>query len=137
MLYNLRRINEVCKEHVENNFRTLPERYITESETISAKVGELFEGTCGMMASESLESVDSLRMRCDRIKDMISESYHRLYSNLHEGDPEAMSVLYVYMNVLQETQEMVSSMRKYLRAFAKLKDSAYSGRSKAKNIISD
>lgn len=132
MLYNLRRINEVCKEHVENNFRTLPERYITESETISAKVGELFEGTCGMIAGESLESVDLLRMRCDRIKDMISESYHRLYSNLHEGDPEAMSVLYVYMNVLQETQEMVSSMRKYLRAFAKLKDSAYSGRAKAK-----
>ncbi len=85
-----------------------------------------------MIAGESLESVDLLRMRCDRIKDMISESYHRLYSNLHEGDPEAMSVLYVYMNVLQETQEMVSSMRKYLRAFAKLKDSAYSGRAKAK-----
>ncbi len=132
MLYNLRRINEVCKEHVENNFRTLPGHYIAESETISAKVGELFEGTCGMIAGESLESVDLLRMRCDRIKDMISESYHRLYSNLHEGDPETMSVLYVYMNVLQETQEMVSSMRKYLRAFAKLKDSAYSGRAKAK-----
>ncbi len=30
-----------------------------------------------------------------------------------------------------------ASMRKYLRAFAKLKDSAYSGRAKAKNIISD
>lgn len=31
-----------------------------------------------------------------------------------------MSVLYVYLNLLQESREMVSSLRKYLRAYAKL-----------------
>lgn len=31
-----------------------------------------------------------------------------------------MTVLYVYINVLQETQEMVSAIRKHLRAYAKL-----------------
>lgn len=39
-----------------------------------------------------------------------------------------MTVLYVYINVLQETQEMVSSTRKYLRAYAKMIDNNYSSR---------
>lgn len=40
-----------------------------------------------------------------------------------------MAVLYVYLNLLQESQEMISGIRKYLRAFAKLIDSNYSTRS--------
>lgn len=39
-----------------------------------------------------------------------------------------MTVLYVYLNTLQETQEMVSAMRKFLRAFAKMRNTDYSGR---------
>jgi len=39
-----------------------------------------------------------------------------------------MTVLYVYLNLLQETQEMVSGLRKYLRAFAKMLDNDYTGR---------
>ena len=31
-------------------------------------------------------------------------------------------MLYVYLNMLQETQDMISNVRKYLRAFAKLCD---------------
>ena len=31
-----------------------------------------------------------------------------------------MTVLYVYLNSLQETQEMVSNLRKFLRALIKL-----------------
>lgn len=34
ILYNLRRINEVCKEHVENNFMPLPPRYAAECESL-------------------------------------------------------------------------------------------------------
>jgi len=40
-----------------------------------------------------------------------------------------MTVLYVYLNMLQETREMVSSLRRYLRAYAKLRDNSYTGKS--------
>ena len=53
--------------------------------------------------------------------------YHQLHDRLHEGDPSAMTVLYVYLNLLQETREMVSNLRKYLRAYAKLHDTEFSG----------
>lgn len=39
-----------------------------------------------------------------------------------------MTVVYVYLNLLQETQEMVSCIRKYLRAYAKLLDTNYNSR---------
>ena len=38
-----------------------------------------------------------------------------------------MTVLYVYLNTLQETREMVSALRKYLRAYAKMLDNSYRG----------
>ena len=47
---------------------------------------------------------------------------------MRDGDPASMTVRFVYVNILQESQEIVSSIRKYLRAFAKLHDSDYRSR---------
>lgn len=128
ILYNLRRINEVCKEHVENNFHPLPPRYATECELISTRISILFNDTLALMRSGDLETIGVLRQHCDEIKDIVSDTYHRAHDQLRDGDTSAMAVLYVYVNMLQETQEMVSSVRKYLRAFAKLRDSEFRSR---------
>ena len=128
ILYNLRRINEICKEHVDNNFLPLPAAYTGEFELIRTEITTLFNDTLDMMGTGTTEAVPMLRRHCDNIKDQLSISYHRLHSQLRDGDPSAMTVLYVYLNLLQETQEMVSALRKYLRAFAKLRDSDFSGR---------
>ena len=128
ILYNLRRINEICKEHVENNFLPLPPKYVADFEEIRTRVTILFNDTLTMMGKSELETVNLLRRHCDAIKDIISDTYHKLYEHLREGDAAAMTVLYVYLNMLQETQEMVSSLRKYLRAFAKMLDNDYSSR---------
>lgn len=128
MLYNLRRINEICKEHVENNFNPLPKRYVEELAVIKEKVTILFNDTISMVESSAIDGVNLLRRHCDEIKDMISDTYHSLYDHLREGDTSTMTVLYVYLNVLQETQEMVSGLRKYLRAYAKMISNDYSSR---------
>ncbi len=39
---------------------------------------------------------------------------------LRDGDPADMAVLYVYLNMLQESQEMMSNLRKLLRSVDKL-----------------
>ncbi len=128
VLYNLRRINEICKEHVENNFLPLPEGHRTQYEQIRGEVSKLFNDTLEMIASDDTTNVNKLRRHCDEIKDMISDSYHNLYDHLREDSTERMTVLYVYLNMLQETREMVSTLRKYMRAFAKMRDNSYSGR---------
>ena len=77
------------------------------------------------MGSGDTDTISTLRRHCDEIKDAVSDTYHRVHDQLRDGDTSAMAVLYVYVNMLQETQEMVSSIRKYLRAFAKLRDSDF------------
>ncbi len=125
MLYNLGRINEICKEHVENNFRPLPQQNVADYEMVRTRVSVLFNDMLAMIDSGQIDTVRLLRRHCDEIKDVVSDTYHRLYNQLREDDPAATTVLYVYLNMLQETQEMVSSIRKYLRAFAKLRDSDF------------
>lgn len=129
ILYNLRRINEVCREHVDNNFRPLPSDYIEDYEILRTRIGILFNDVLEFMQQGDLEAVGMLRRNCDEIKDAISETYHSVHDQLRDGDASTVSVLYVYVNMLQETQEMISSVRKYLRAFAKLRNSDYSARS--------
>ncbi len=128
MLYNLSRINEICKEHVENNFRPLPQQNVADYEMVRTQVSVLFNDMLAMIDSGQIDTVRLLRRHCDEIKDVVSDTYHRLHDQLREGDPAATTVLYVYLNMLQETQEMVSSIRKYLRAYAKLRDPEFSGR---------
>ena len=128
ILYNLRRITEVCKEHVDNNFLPLPPRYANEYELMRTRISTLFNDTIALMESGDIEAISALRKHCDEIKDIISDTYHRAHDQLRDGDPSAVGVLYVYVNMLQETQEMVSSIRKYLRAFAKLRDSEFRSR---------
>ena len=128
MLYNLGRINEICKEHVENNFRPLPQQNVADYEMVRTQVSVLFNDMLAMIDSGQIDTVRLLRRHCDEIKDVVSDTYHRLHDQLREGDPAATTVLYVYLNMLQETQEMVSSIRKYLRAYAKLRDPEFSGR---------
>lgn len=122
ILYNLRRINEVCKEHVDNNFLPLPRVFESEYEELRKQVGELFADVISMMQSGNYEEVHSLRSRCGEIKDSLIAMSDHLHVQLREGESDEMTVLYVYVNMLQETQEMVSSLRKYIRAYSQLVD---------------
>jgi len=137
ILYNLRRINEACKEHIDNNFHPLPPQYAAEFGLMRERIEILFDNILQMMSGNTPESVTSLRRRCDEIKDDVSDTYHKLYTQLREGNPASMTVVYVYLNLLQETQEMVSGLRKYLRAYAKLLDSNFSSRSSQKVHVMD
>lgn len=123
ILYNLRRITEICKEHVENNFLPLPAQFVDEYENLRTRISIIMQDTLDMMSSGNTDTIPTIRQHCDEIKILISNANYRLHTHLHEDDPASMTVLYVYVNMLQETQEMLSSLRKYLRAYAKMQSS--------------
>lgn len=120
MIYNLRRINETFKEHVENNFRTLPEAYRTEYNELQTMVSGLLSKAAASVAAPEEQEIRRLRRECDVVKDFISAANHRLYDNIRLDRSGNMTILYVYLNSLYETQEMVSNLRKLLRAVNKL-----------------
>ncbi|WP_294599341.1 inorganic phosphate transporter [uncultured Rikenella sp.] len=127
ILYNLRHIAEVCREHVGNNFLPLSPDYAADFESVRIQVTGLFDDTLALLGSSDIERIPALRRRCDDLASRISGMYHLLHDRLQEGDPAAMTVLYVYLNMLQESREMLSNLRKYLRAYAKLHDTEFSG----------
>lgn len=120
MLYNLRRIAEVCHEHVDNNFRPAPQCVVDNGAPICARVAEVMSEAEGAIATSQGAEIAMLRRKCDKIKDDISAECRRVHDYLREDEPAQMAVLYVYLNMMQEMQEMVSHLRKLLRASLKL-----------------
>ena len=120
MNYNLRRITEVCKEHVGNNFHPLPAIYRDSFEALRADIEQAMSDAIGLIGSDNHIEITALRRRCDNIKDNISEECNRVHDNLRDGNPANLTVSYVYLNLLQESQEMMSGLRKLLRASGKI-----------------
>lgn len=120
MTYNLRHINEVCKEHVDNNFRPLQPELREALSKVCDSIIDIMHEADNVLDSKNPEAIDSLRARCGMIKDQLSYMTRDAYDLLQKGDTENMTVTYVYLNVLQETQEFVTSLRKMLRAIGKL-----------------
>jgi phosphate/sulfate permease len=120
MLYNLRRINEVCLEHVANNFHQLPKRFANDFVPIRTQIESIFTQSINAIQQRNTNDVNQLRQQCDLIKDQLTVECHRVYDYLQTGETEKMSVSYVYLNLLQESLDMVSNLRKLLRAAHKL-----------------
>jgi phosphate/sulfate permease len=129
ILYNLRRIAEVCQEHVANNFHPLPSGYQQRFTPIYLRISRLWQRAAHAVRHESLAHVDphqpsaeviDLRMECDAVKEQLSAECRRVHDQIQVGDAEMLAVSYVYLNLLQETREAVSTLRKLLRAAAEL-----------------
>lgn len=121
MTYNLRRINEVCKEHVDNNFRPLPLRFRDNLSRLRLSVTQVLRDSEGAVEESRPEVIDSLRSRCEKIKNQLTAHSREVYDFLRKDDDGTdMTVAYVYLNLLQESQELVTSLRKMLRASGKL-----------------
>lgn len=120
MTYNLRRINEVCKEHVDNNFTPLPVRFHDSLSAIRDEICSIFNDSVNAVDENIPETIDILRKRCESVKHQLSNNSKEVYDLLQNGDTSDMTVAYVYLNLLQESQELVTSLRKMLRAAGKL-----------------
>jgi hypothetical protein len=59
---------------------------------------------------------EELRSTCDGVKERITRECKRVYDDIRQGDADVVAVSYVYLNLLQESREMVSMLRKLLRA---------------------
>lgn len=120
MNYSLQRINEVCKEHVENNFRRLPERFREPLDEISARIVSVITDSAAAIEESRPEVIDTLRARCEEIKNRLTAMSRDAYGYVSTGDQANLTVMYVYLNLVQESQEFVTALRKLLRASGKL-----------------
>lgn len=119
MIYCLMRMCEPCYEHIDNNFAPLPDDLKNQFLPLRDQVVELFDKSLNVLESDDFDSTVDIRNEGDETKEQISKMRKELVVHIHE-DMESYSVIYVYLNMLQETQEMISSLRHNLRALRKI-----------------
>ena len=116
MLYCLKRIGEPCKEHVDNNFNPLSPERVTELQNVRQELCKLMERTCAAIENNQYDDADDILKKGDELKNVISTLRKQQMNRMQETDNNRLKVSLVYLNILQETQELVSIWRHLLRA---------------------
>ena len=116
MLYCLKRILDPCKEHVDNNFNPIQKNCIDEFLPIRQELCNLMERTCKAIDSNDYTDADDILKKGDDLKNKISFLRKEQMNRMQESANATLKASLVYLNILQETQELVSIWRHLLRA---------------------
>lgn len=116
MLYCLKRICEPCKEHVDNNFNPISKACIAEFLPIREELCLLMERTCKAINNNNYDEADDILAKGDALKNKISALRKQQMNRMQETATASLKASMVYLNILQETQELVSIWRHLLRA---------------------
>ena len=116
-IYCLKRMCEPALEHVDNNFNPLPVEYVKEFEPIRAEVKEIIDDTRNMVASGNYELSIALREKGDAMKSKLS-AVRKLQQDriTKDTDLDMLKIQFLYLSILQETQELISHLRHLVRA---------------------
>lgn len=121
MNYNLRRMNEICKEHVDDNFLPLPSKFAGDFVVIRNRIDILFSRGIEILENGHYEDTIELRNDCEEMKNLLSKKCRQVFSHIQEESVDQLTVTYVYLNMLQESQDMISNLRHLLRSARKLR----------------
>ena len=116
MLYCLKRICEPCKEHVDNNFNPISKDCIAEFLPIREELCQLMDRTLTVIENINYAEADDILVKGDALKNKISALRKQQMNRMQEADSTSLKASMVYLNILQESQELVSIWRHLLRA---------------------
>ena len=116
MLYCLKRICEPCKEHVDNNFNPISKDCIAEFLPIREELCQLMDRTQTVIENNNYAEADDILVKGDALKNKISALRKQQMNRMQEADSTSLKASMVYLNILQESLELVSIWRHLLRA---------------------
>lgn len=118
MLYCLKRLNEPCIEHVGNNFTPVSAENTKEFMPLRDEVVKLYERASEMLNSELTDEIEQLRLDAASLQKKLSAYRKDIMDRLHHSAThiEATTVL---LNIVQESQELLSDLRHMLRGMGK------------------
>jgi len=114
-LYCLKRMSDPCLEHIDNRFNPLPKAWIKELIPLRDQTVALLDETRRMIAERDYSNADKVLVDANAAKRLLSETRDKqeVRMQTEEGD---LQIGILYLNTLQETQELISTIRHLLRA---------------------
>lgn len=120
-IYCLKRMLDPAKEHVDNNFTPLPQSYRDEFEPMRQRINDLMKTTAQMLDTRRFDRYRETMREADSCKNTLSVYRKRHIDRMQRSTNSAeYKVSLIYLNILQESQELLSIMRHQLRAGKKL-----------------
>ena len=119
MIYCLKRMAEPCKEHIDNNFNPLPETCANEFLSISKALEAHLQRLKSSIETSDYSDYHQLFFTCKNFSEEFSRLRHAQIERIRKGNVENLNVSLVYLNLLQESQELASLLRHLLRASRK------------------
>ncbi len=124
MLYGLKRIVEPCREHVENNFNSLPKECVAELRPLEQTLLGLMKTSEDYISTYNPETSDSpayiIRELSTFKQDVSKAMENNMIRFRSEKTSSNLNVYMMYQTILQESQQLADSTKHLLRAYAKL-----------------
>ncbi len=118
MKYSLVRLIEPCFEHVDNNFSPMPESYCEELHPIRSQVVSYIRRGQDILSEGRYDDVETLLVEADAYNEKLSAIRKKQLDRIQNKNNE-LKVLLIYLNIVQESQELLSGLRHMLRATKK------------------
>ena len=112
MVYCLKRMGEPCREHVGNNFSPVPNNYANEFLVIRNEIVHLFN------RSLTIDNTSQIRDDAAKLQSTLSIYRKRI---IHDIQTKRLNIesMTVFLNLVQESQELLSALRHTLRGKSK------------------
>ncbi len=118
ILNTLTRITNPMKEHTDNNFRPLSPEYLMEFAPYQKRLIEVFRGISRVISTGDYTNAAKLSSEGKWLKKEIS-NLRRLQTHRLQEDADNIKVAFVYLNLIQESHELLSEVRNVLRGCEK------------------
>ena len=121
-IYCLTRMLEPVKEHVDNNFTPLSKEMVDEFKPVKEKIEALLKTTADSISQRSFDNYRQTLKEADKLKDELSVVRKRHIDRMQTSNTQNLQAGLVYLNLLQESQQLLSNMRHQLRAVKKFEE---------------
>ena len=118
MLYGMKRINDPLREHVGNHFTPLPEAYRERFLDMRDCVISVYQRTLKMLHSGDFTDAERLRDDSTAIQRRLSADRKSMLDTI-QNSHENINTMLLTVHIIQESQELISSLRHMIRGMNK------------------
>lgn len=121
MLFCLKRINDPCCEHVGNNFLPVSRDLASDFLSFQNQILELLRQTDDLIKDSVIteENAKSIRAKAEQLQHELSEYRKQIIDSMQKKSVNVETTI-VFLNMIQESEQITSSLRHMLRGMAKL-----------------
>ena len=114
MLNTLTRIGEPMREHADNSFSPLSKHYIAEFSPYCNDIYKVLKDINDIIASGNYEASEEVSARAKHLKHSLATLRKEQTMRLHQSKG-SLRMDFVYLNLIQESHELLSEVRNLLR----------------------